>query len=508
MDGKNREFMYNEILKGAKTKKVSGKGARKKAMSSKQVRTSYKSGRIGKVALGCAGILLFLLLIAYLSIAQYYKSHFYTKTYINGMDCSNLTAEEAKEVITNQVKAYTLNVIARDGSTGKITGKEIELECSLDRELSDVLEEQSAYAWLGNALQDKKIDNPYTLSFNQDKLKELVGTLDCLKEDKQVEPTDAKISDYQEGKGFSIIQEEQGNKLIQKNVEKAVANAVNSLADEVSLDDFDCYKKPKVTSTSPKITKAMQQIDKYMKTKITYKFGDKTEVLDDKVIGPAITITKKNKVKINQEKIAEYIAGLAKKYNTYGGDWKFKTSGGANITVSGGDYGWKLGQTTELKEVMELINAGKQQEKKPASALETMEYGNYEIGSTYVEVNVTEQHMYFYKNGKLIVDSRVVTGIPRNGHSTPSGVYYVKWKTRDRYLRGNNDDGTKYKTLVHYWMPFTDSGIGLHDAWWRGAFGGSIYTYNGSHGCVNLPSGVAAKLYANIPVNTPVVVYR
>ena len=114
--------MYNEILKGTKNKKVSGKGARKKVMSSKQVRTSYKNGRVGKITLGCIGVMLFLLLIAYLCIAQYYKSHFYTKTYINGMDCSNLTAEEAKEVITNQVKAYTLNVIARDGSTGKITG--------------------------------------------------------------------------------------------------------------------------------------------------------------------------------------------------------------------------------------------------------------------------------------------------------------------------------------------------------------------------------------------------
>ena len=37
--------------------------------------------------------------------------------------------------------------------------------------------------------------------------------------------------------------------------------------------------------------------------------------------------------------------------------------------------------------------------------------------------------------------------------------------------------------------------------------GGDIYTYNGSHGCVNLPHDVALKLYDMVDIGTMVVVH-
>ncbi|MBQ7463714.1 MAG: L,D-transpeptidase, partial [Lachnospiraceae bacterium] len=50
-------------------------------------------------------------------------------------------------------------------------------------------------------------------------------------------------------------------------------------------------------------------------------------------------------------------------------------------------------------------------------------------------------------------------------------------------------------------------GYGLHDASWRGAFGGNIYKTNGSHGCVNMPRATAEALFATVNVGTPVVVH-
>ena len=43
-------------------------------------------------------------------------------------------------------------------------------------------------------------------------------------------------------------------------------------------------------------------------------------------------------------------------------------------------------------------------------------------------------------------------------------------------------------------MPF-NGGIGFHDASWRSKFGGTIYQYSGSHGCINLPVDKAKLLY-------------
>ena len=66
--------------------------------------------------------------------------------------------------------------------------------------------------------------------------------------------------------------------------------------------------------------------------------------------------------------------------------------------------------------------------------------------------------------------------------------------------------GEDYETPVTFWMPF-NGGIGLHDATWRGRFGGSIYRGNGSHGCVNLPYSAAEKIFKSLSPGEPVVVY-
>jgi lipoprotein-anchoring transpeptidase ErfK/SrfK len=56
-------------------------------------------------------------------------------------------------------------------------------------------------------------------------------------------------------------------------------------------------------------------------------------------------------------------------------------------------------------------------------------------------------------------------------------------------------------------MPFVGNAVGLHDANWRSNFGGSIYAYAGSHGCVNLPPEEAAELFSLINVGDTVYVH-
>ena len=47
----------------------------------------------------------------------------------------------------------------------------------------------------------------------------------------------------------------------------------------------------------------------------------------------------------------------------------------------------------------------------------------------------------------------------------------------------------------------------MHDATWRKKFGSNIYKSGGSHGCINLPFNVAARIYDEIEKNTPVICY-
>ena len=127
--------------------------------------------------------------------------------------------------------------------------------------------------------------------------------------------------------------------------------------------------------------------------------------------------------------------------------------------------------------------------------------------SNRVEIDITNQHVWMYKDNTLIADTDCVTGNESAGHSTPTGVYKLIYKERDRYLRGKNDDGTNYCSFVKYWMPF-NGGVGLHDASWRSKFGGDIYKNGGSHGCVNLPRSVAETIYNNIDSSYFIIVYK
>ncbi|WP_405343048.1 L,D-transpeptidase family protein [Ruminococcus sp.] len=124
-----------------------------------------------------------------------------------------------------------------------------------------------------------------------------------------------------------------------------------------------------------------------------------------------------------------------------------------------------------------------------------------EVGDTYVEVSLDDQHMWYIVDGDVYLDSDCVTG-NYGSADTPKGYFEVNAKASPCTLKG--DDYTSYVT---YWMPFIGGGWGLHDADWRSSFGGNIYKGNGSHGCVNLPPKIAKEMYAVIEVGTPVIVY-
>ena len=476
-------------------------------MEKKDLKANYTNNKLKKIIMGCIGLLALILVVAYVGIAQYYKKHFFANTYINGMDCSNLTASEAKELITTNVNTYVLGITARDGSKEKIGAKDIDLTCTFERELTDVLAEQSVYTWLVNAFKENKVDHPYQLHYDEKKLDARIKNLGFLDKEKQIEPSNATISKYSEETGFTIVKEDQGNKIIKKKLKKAIVDAVNSLESNLVLEKTDCYKTPTVYSDDPILKKTLDTIGKYMQTKLTYRFGDKTEVFDGSKIGPAIKVDDEYNVIIDNAVVKEFVDYIGKTYNTIFTNRKFKTSYGTEIVVEGGDYGWWLNRNEELKQVIECIKNGEQKEKEPVYYQKAVQYGEDDLGNTYVEINLGAQHLFVYKDGKRVLESDFVSGNVSKGYATPTGVYPIQYKETDTYLKGQNGDGTSYRSHVDYWMPF-NGGIGMHDATWRkGVFGGTIYKNNGSHGCINLPPEKAKAIFGIISKGTPVIVY-
>ncbi|MBQ9321998.1 MAG: L,D-transpeptidase, partial [Eubacterium sp.] len=128
--------------------------------------------------------------------------------------------------------------------------------------------------------------------------------------------------------------------------------------------------------------------------------------------------------------------------------------------------------------------------------------GTDDLAGTYIEADLTKQHLWYYKDGQLVTESDFVSGDVSEERETTTGLFYLAYMESPSMLEGQD-----YNTEVQYWMAFHE-GEGLHDAVWRGSFGGNIYQTNGSHGCLNLPLSAARTIYENTQPGTPIIIYN
>ncbi len=441
------------------------------------------------------------LIIVYLFFAFYFQKHYYGNTVINGTSTSNMTIHEAKDAINSQVKDYLLTIEERNGISDYITGEIINLHTVFDDSLSDILKEQKAFTWPVSIFRTHELTVNTMLNYDESLLKKYFKKLNCFDQANVINPENATISEYGTN-GFEIVPEKQGAKVVEDKLFEAIRNAIYSLAPSISIEKEGCYEEPLITAENPKLQKALKKMNQIAATEITYEFGEVTEILNGEQISKWISVNEDFVVEFEENGIKEYVDYIGKTYNSFGRVREFKTSYGDVIKVSGGDYGWWLNRPEEVAELRELIRKGVKQKRTPIYFQTAQQYGKDDIGDTYVEVNLTAQHLFFYKDGKRILESDFVSGNVSKKFGTPTGTYPVQYKQNDATLVGED-----YETPVKYWMPFNKN-IGFHDASWRSKFGKDIYLTNGSHGCINMPPANAKKMFQNIQRGVAVVVYK
>ena len=313
-------------------------------------------------------------------------------------------------------------------------------------------------------------------------------------------PTDAHL-EYKDGK-FQIAEEQLGNQLDIQKADRAIDTAIKEGLEQVSLEEQDCYIAPKVYKEDEKLKKECEDANKMLVAKITYDFGDRKEVVDSDEIADWITFGDDYTFDLDEEKITEYVHQLGLKYDTFGLSRKFTTHDGQTITLKGGDYGWCMDQDATVVDLLNALESGYQGTMEPQYTYTAMSREENDIGDTYVEICISQQVMWCYKDGVCIVYTPVVTGNPNKGNATPSnGVWSIDAKMQNYTLVGEG-----YRSPVDFWMPFNGN-VGIHDMQTRAYFGGTIYLTNGSHGCINTPYENAKMIYENVSIGTPVIVY-
>lgn len=458
-------------------------------------------------------VLLGLLIAGYCKKAVYYQTHFFRNTSINNIDCSEMEATAVAAQLNSRIIEYNVEIIGRDEdgkeiSLGTVYASDINYSyVDSSKAVEAILEQQNEWLWI-TTLGDEHRNHSLMqgVTYDEELLVEKVLALDSFQKKSMIAPTDAYISGYSEETGkYEIIPETLGTKFDVDRAVSCVEAAVtgDSAADGVTVNlvEQGCYEEPEITAENEKLVSQVETINQWLSAEITYDWNGNEVVVDNSVIKEWASL-EDGKPVLDEQAIADFVNQNANAYDTYGKNATFTTTLGVQLSLPRLSYGWKTNREEEIARLTELIKTGSKQEREPAYWRKGVWKGQNDIGNSYIEADITHQHLYVYDKGVIVFETDFVSGdISKPDCVSPAGIFGLTYKTLNAVLRGAD-----YETPVTYWMPFYGN-FGMHDATWRDSFGGDIYLTNGSHGCLNLPFDAAAVIYNYVYEGSPIICY-
>ena len=439
---------------------------------------------------------------AYFYYADYFSKRFFPGTIINERDVSVLEPAQVKQDIANDIVTYHLDIKELNDVTETITSEDIALAYVDDGAVDKILEEQDTKFWFLSLFGTKTYEVSTGTTYDREKAEQVVNGLSCLNPENITAPVDAQLVDN--GTSFSIQPEVEGNQLDEEKFKSMVFDALDSGETEIDVVKDDCYLHPSRRSDDENLNTRMNEYNAILAVNVYYVFGENTEYVNADTLRPYIT-DDGNHVTLSDDYARKLVYGWGQKYDTFGLAREFTTHSGEVIMLpDGGDYGWVINKDVTIADVQDAVTTQAAGERTPTFLYKAMGWDNGDITGTYVEVSISEQHLWCYHNYELVMDTDVVTGLPTSERETRRGIYAIDAKKEHATLGRLDVQG--YASPVDYWAPF-DGGRGLHDAPWRGSFGGDIYLYDGSHGCVNIPSQNMAAIYNAIEIGNAVIIY-
>lgn len=495
-----------------------------------------KPNRMRNVVIIACLVVVVLMVIALLITKLYYTNRWFPNTSINGMDVSDMKYEEAVKEFQNKIDNYTLRVSGRDGAVLEISSSAIDLKADVLNTLKKIYDEEHDGFFIFNFTKHE-YEQSFEVSYDEENLEQLLFTSALVRGDSSFQikkPKNAYVN-YSEETGYGeIVPEEPGNTIIKSELSKIVAESLSCMKDKLDLTEeeyTDVYKKPKYTSEDEKIKEEQRVYNTYLLNWVSWDMGEGvTETIGPEEIKDWLSISKKGKVKFNKTAMSEWVENFCLKYKTEGTTREFTTHDKKKIKVEGGDYGWRMDYEETVKQAYNAIkknnnsesiqayieNPSDSNKEKLTTKLEPeftntgfkKDYNNFSNDwdmKNYSEVDLTNQMVYVYKDGKQVYSAICVTGLDSDPERrTRTGCYYIKDKKEEYVLTGAD-----YSTPTKYWVRIMWTGTGYHylgrSDW--GRWSPEIYKTRGSHGCINLQLNDAKNIYNSVKMRDAVFIH-
>ncbi|MBR0377435.1 MAG: L,D-transpeptidase family protein [Lachnospiraceae bacterium] len=546
--GRKKPFAKKPAAKKAADRSFMG-GNRKTARTGSSARTG-RGGRTGKAS-GSRSVLKlivgFLIVAAFIAVTGYivyadrYESHFIEGTVINNNDVGGLDLEEAENLLANS-SDYKIEIDFRDGSSEWISGDSISLGYEYGDGVAQMLASQDKYHWIEGVLGETRsytIDNG--VHFDEEQLAAIVNSFPEFSEDVQVAPVDARCVRTAEN-AFAIEPESEGNWIESSRAFACISEAIGQQKRLLNLSTAGAYESPAVTADDPELNERVAQLNRFLETTVTYDLpdgGQWTVGRDTLIEWVSAGVGSENSgaditedgdsgtdgwemgnsetggsgmdyyidAQAISSKCAEAISSLASIVDDIHTSRTFYATSGRTVEIASDTFGRQIDQAAEVEQLAANLLNFESAEREPAYLMNT--YPESLNGGDYIEVDLRNQMVYLYKDGGLFYDTPCVSGLADDPERvTITGLFKIQEKDRDRTLKGKPDENgvPTYESFVSYWMGFSGA-YGLHDATWRDEFGGDIFEYAGSHGCVNLPYSAAETIYNYVEEGTRVIVF-
>ena len=462
-----------------------------------------------------AGAAVVALIVIYSVIAAGYRHKFLPNTHVNGFDVGSMSVADVEDILKKSVEKYRLELAFRGGLNETVTSSDIGLTYVSSNEVEKLVENQNRMGWIASTFGKKHYYTVKT-SFHYDSsvLRNHLKSLPEFSDEFITNPKNSTVVKDADNY-YRVSTEFQGNKPNEDVIFAAVDEAVNASVPRLSLTAIpDAYLRPTMTSSDETLTERADWLNRYLDTNITIRMRDgSTEVIDRARLASWAEKDDEGLYYLSDDnvymKIYKIVEDAAAKYDDTHDKLDFKSTNLGTVRLKcSTPYGYKINVDSQTEKIFTKVYAHEQGEYEIENSVR--ETAEDKIGDTYIEVDITNQHVYYYIDGKLFVDTPCVTGLESDyDRRTPSGVYAIFNMQEDQILGSLTSiyDEQRYESHVNYWMPFFES-YGMHDAEWRENFGGEIYLQYGSHGCVNLPYDYAKKIYQNLEIWTPVIVCR
>ena len=433
-DSEKNPDVSNKALTQSKRIAEAKEAAQKAKEQQPETRPSEPKSK--KKGLGIVlGSIVGVLLIAYIAGFVYFSGHYYSDVTINGIAVSGMNAATAQSTLDQFYSNYALTLETIDNEKVMINGKDISMKIVLHDDFKKCLQEQKPYIWFVNYFKHHEYQVSADATWDEEELQDVYKDMKILNKKKMEAPEDAYVG-VEDGK-FTIVKEVLGTTIKEKTFKTVVEENLKTVQSSVNLKDSGCYELPEVYSDDEELATELKALGKYADCNIKLQ-------LDDLTLEPGMDLyenvleKKGDSYELSEQKVKKYVAKLAEEYDTLGTDRTFTTSfNDKKVKVHGDAFGYKMNQEETEDALIKALKAGKSTtvdvvfDEKGISLK-----GDNDIGDTYIEVNLSEQKVFGYKDGKLIAKGDCVSGKEAAGMGTCIGLYKIQDKLSPTVLRG------------------------------------------------------------------------